>query len=74
MSAAANILKSVQGSFNQGNERFQLTAGRQCTCNALSSVAFKLLIKSQGTWTSRDMDFILENGDAIYKSLNIDGM
>ena len=24
-------------------------------------------------WNSRDMDFILENGDAIYKSLNIDG-
>jgi len=70
MSSQGNILKSVQGSFNQGNERFGLTAGRQCTCNALSSVAFTL-IKSQGTWNSRDMDFILENGDAIYKSLNI---
>jgi len=72
MSSQGNILKSVQGSFNQGNERFGLTAGRQCTCNALSSVAFTL-IKSQGTWNSRDMDFILENGDAIYKSLNING-
>ena len=72
MSTETNILKSVQGSFNQGNERFGLTAGRQCTCNALSSVAFTL-IKSQGTWNFRDMDFILENGDAIYKSLNIDG-
>ena len=72
MSSQANILKSVQGSFNQGNKRFGFTAGRQCTCNALTSVAFTL-IKSQGTWNSRDMDFILENGDAIYKSLNIDG-
>ena len=53
MSAQTNfenkqILKAVQGSFNQGNERFGLTAGRQCTCNALTSVAFTL-IKSQGT-------------------------
>ena len=71
MSSQSNILKSVQGSYNQGNERFGLTAGRQCTCNALSSVAFTL-IKSPGIWNSRDMDFILENGDAIYKSLNID--
>ena len=72
MSLQANILKSVQGSYNQGNDRFGLTAGRQCTCNALSSVAFTL-IKSQGTWNSKHMDFILENGDAIHKSLNIDG-
>ena len=72
MSSQEIILKSVQGSYNQGNERFGLTAGRQCTCNALSSVAFTL-IKSPGTWNSKDMDFILENGDTIYKSLNIDG-
>ena len=31
------------------------------------------LIKSQGSWNSRDLDFILENGGEIYKSLNIDG-
>ena len=72
MSTEINFLKSVQGSFNQGNERFGLTAGRQCTCNALTSVAFTL-IKSPGTWNNRDMDFILENGDAIYKSLNTEG-
>ena len=72
MSSQKIILKSVQGSYNQGNKRFGLTAGRQCTCNALSSVAFTL-IKSPGTWNSKDMDFILENGDTIYKSLNIDG-
>ena len=66
------ILKSCQGSIHQGNQRFGFTAGRQCTCNALSSVAFTL-IKSQGTWNSKDMDFILENGDMIYKNLNIEG-
>ena len=69
MSTEINFL-SVQGSFNQENERFGLTAGRQCTYNTLTSVAFTL-IKSPGTWNNRDMDFILENGDAIYKGLNI---
>ena len=42
MSSQEVILKSVQGSYNQGNKRFGLTAGRQCTCNALSSVALRL--------------------------------
>ena len=68
MSTEINFLKFVQGSFNQGNERFGLTGGRQCTtCNALTSVAFTL-IKSSGTWNNRDMNFILENSDTIYKS------
>ena len=31
------------------------------------------LIKSPGTWNNRDMDFILENGDTIYKSLKTEG-
>ena len=51
MSSQEIILKSVQGSYNQGNERFGLTAGTQCTCNALTSLAFTL-IKSPGTWNS----------------------
>ena len=53
MSTEINFL-SVQGSFNQENERFGLTAGRQCTYNALTSVAFTL-IKSPGTWNNRDL-------------------
>lgn len=60
----------VQGSFHQGNVRFQQSAGKQCTCCSLFSVAF-ILIKSQGHWNSDDLDFIVENGDSIYKSLNV---
>ena len=66
----SNIKKVVQGSFHQGNDRFGETAGRQCTCCALFSVAFTL-VKSPGHWVSKDLDFIIENGDLIYKSLNV---
>ena len=64
-----SALKVVQGSFHQGNKKFGDTAGKQCTCCSLFSVAFTL-IKSPGYWDSKDLDFILENGDYIYKSLN----
>ena len=61
--------KVTQGSFHQGNEKFGDTAGKQCACCSLFSVAFTL-IKSPGHWDCKDLDFILENGDCIYKELN----
>ena len=62
-------LKVIQGSFHQGNEKFGETAGKQCTCCSLFSVAFGL-VKSPGHWVSNDLDFIVENGDTIYKTLD----
>ena len=62
-------LKSVQGSFHQGNIKFGETAGKQCTCCPLFSVAFTL-VKTPGYWDRKDLDFILENGNIIYKGLN----
>ena len=63
-------LKVVQGSNHQGNEKFGETAGMQCTCCSLFSVAFTL-VKSPGYWDrKKDLDFILNNGDQIYKTLN----
>ena len=62
-------LKSVQWSFHQGNIKFGETAGKQCTCCSLFSVAFTL-VKTPGYWDRKDLDFILENGNRIYKGLN----
>ena len=55
-------LKSVQGT-NQRNDSFRFTAGINFSVPG-TSVTFTL-IKSPSSWNSRDMDFILENGDAI---------
>jgi len=67
-----NIIKSVLGNFNQGNERFGHTAGTQCACNALFSI-FWSNIRSVSCWTTNDLDKILIEGDRIYKSLNTQG-
>jgi len=63
------IKKVIHGSFHQGNPKFGNTSGKQCTCCSLFSVAFTL-VKSPGYWDGKDIDFILENGDMIYKALN----
>lgn len=65
----SSFIKSVQGSFHQENQKFGETAGNQCTCCSLFSIAFTL-IKRPGYWDRKDLDFILENGDRIYKDLN----
>ena len=70
-----NILKSVLGNFNQGNERFGNTVantGSQCACNALFSI-FWSNIRSVSFWTTNDLDKILIEGDRIYKALNRQG-
>ena len=61
-------MKLTQGSFHQGDIRFGESAGKQCTCCSLFSIAFSI-IKSPGYWDTKDLDFILENGDSIYKGL-----
>ena len=38
------IIRSIQGSFNQGNVAlFGETAGRQCVCNALFSICWSVV-------------------------------
>ena len=63
-------LKVIQGSYRQGDGKFGDSAGKQCTCCSLFSVAFTL-IKTQGEWNTNDLEFIVEKGDLIYKSLNV---
>jgi len=39
----------TQGSFHQGDERFGESAGKQCTCCSLYSIAFSR-VKNPGNW------------------------
>ena len=65
----SSFLKITQGSFHQGHEKFGLTRGRQCTCCALFSITFSV-VKNPGYWCQGDIDYIVENGDKIFKKLN----
>ena len=63
------IIRSVQGSFKQGNVAlFGQTAGRQCACNALFSICWSV-VRDICNWNSVDLDYILVEGDNFYKSL-----
>ena len=68
-----NLLKVVQGSFHQGDPKFGQTAGIQCACNSLFSLCWSS-IKRVTVWTTCDLDYVLESGDQLYKSLNINNM
>ena len=64
------IVRTVEESFNQGNVAFLWgTAGTQCACNALLSI-FWSVIRETSFWKTIDLDFILVEGDKLYKSLN----
>ena len=47
---------------------FGETAGIQCTCMTLFEISYSTL-KSVNRWDQFDLDIILINGDALYKSL-----
>ena len=62
------IQRVIRGSFHQGYQRFGLTAGTQCMCNALHSVGYSI-IKKVRYWSTWDMDYILTARDSLYSSL-----
>ena len=64
-----SFVKITRGSFHQGNEKFGLTAGRQCTCCALFSVVFST-VKNPGNWNCADVNYVVDHGDQVYKDLN----
>ena len=65
----SEIIRSVQGSFNQGNAAlFGETADRQCACNALFSNCWSVF-RDICNWKSFDLDYILVQGDKLCKSL-----
>ena len=67
---AYNIQKSVLGSFHQAHTKFGNSAGIQCSCNALYAICFSI-IKRVSLWKSFDLDYILDHGDTIFKTIGI---
>lgn len=63
------ILKCIQASFHQGHEKFGNTRGIQCSCISLFSICFSTL-KAVSRWTCNDLEYILEQGDTLYKQQN----
>ena len=67
------IIRSVQGSFNQVNiALFGETVGRLCVCNALFSICWSVVC-DVCFWKSVDLDYILVKGDKLYKLLGFQG-
>ena len=61
----------VQGNFNQIDSRFGESRGKQCSCMALASICMTK-IRKPSIWKELDLDFILTQGDVLYKSTGID--
>lgn len=66
------IVKSVHGTLNQADAKYGETSGMQCVPNALFAIIWSVIHKVS-LWTSWDLDYILDNGDTIFKSLNTFG-
>ncbi|XP_062622277.1 uncharacterized protein LOC134283815, partial [Saccostrea cucullata] len=64
----ADIKKSIQGSFHQGNLMFGENAGTQCVANSLVALAYHKL-KNSKHWQATDMDNVLVMGDELYTFL-----
>ena len=62
--------KIIQGSFNQSHSFFGESAGKQCACCSLYAICFSTVVKSSGNWNKTDIDFVVTEGDRVYKSLN----
>ena len=65
-----DIQKTVQGSFHQGHHKFGETSGIQCACNSLFAICWSS-IKCVSVWKYWDLDYILEQGNAFFKNINI---
>ena len=65
-----SVKKSVSGTYHQGNLKYGETVGMQCTSNAFFAICFPA-IKSVSIWKSWDLDYILDQGDQLIKSLKV---
>ena len=63
------ILKVVQATLRQGDIRYGMLRGVQCSFIPLMSVCWTLF-KSVSIWDSFDLDCILQKGDILFESAN----
>ena len=64
------IKKSIQATHYQGHLNYRESAGMQCTSNAYFSIAY-YVTKKLSFWKSCDLDYILEKGDILFKSVGV---
>ncbi|KAI4899975.1 hypothetical protein NFI96_003455, partial [Prochilodus magdalenae] len=59
---------AVRGSFHQAHPRFGCNSNKQCVANGVTSI-MTAKVKNVLTWTMRDLDDVLLNGDRFYSSI-----
>ena len=62
------IKKSVQASHHQGHLKYRESARMQCTTSVYFSIAYSV-IKKASIWKSWDLDYVLEQGDILFKGV-----
>ena len=66
------INKIVTGSFHQGDQRFGITAGLQCSINCVVATAY-MTVKQIGRWNQSDLDYIWKRGINSIVKMSIRG-
>ena len=64
-----NIVKTIQASFHQVDDKFGETKGTQCSCISLFGICFSRFTLAH-RWNNQDLEHVIEQGDQLYKSLN----
>ena len=64
------ITEVLKASHHQANARYGETAGIQCACMTLMAICLTIF-KDVHVWESYDLDYILEQGDRIFKDLRM---
>ena len=65
-----NIVNTVKATHHQEDSRYGASAGIQCSCMSLRPVCWNMF-KSVARWDGYDLDRISQNGDQLFKSLNM---
>ncbi|XP_076832282.1 uncharacterized protein LOC143477522 isoform X3 [Brachyhypopomus gauderio] len=60
--------KMLRGSFHQAHSRFGINNNKQCVANSVTAI-MTAKVKNVLTWTVRDLDDVLINGDRLYSSI-----
>ena len=60
------LIKVVQASHHQGDVKYGVSRGIQCSCMSLISVSWTLF-KSADLWNNFDLDCILGKGSQLFK-------
>ena len=66
-----SIAKIVRASHHQGDSRYGISSGMQCSCMSLMSICWTMFKKLVARWDMFELDSILENGDKLFKDIQL---